>query len=103
MQPFPEQPFGQLGVTAARSDEVGERAEDPPPVQASLEQRLRAGRETDVFAIELGERVPTRLELRQRGLRLAASGPGTHLLLLQRRAVPRAGLQPFDCPNAGMR
>ena len=31
MQPFPEQPFGQLGVAAARSDEVGERAEDPPP------------------------------------------------------------------------
>ena len=55
MQPFPEQPFGQLGVAAARSDEVGERAEDPPPVQASLEQRLRAGRETDVFAIELGQ------------------------------------------------
>ncbi len=103
MQPFSEQPFGQLGVAAARSDEVGERAEDPPPVQASLEQRLRSGRETDVFAIELGQRVPTRLELGQRGLRLAASGPGTHLLLLQRRDVPARVLQRFDGPNGGMR
>src|SRR6267378_5465351 len=105
MQPFTEQPLGQLGVTAACPDEVGERAEDSPPprVQASLEQRLRAGRETDVFAIKLGQRVTTCLELRQRGLRLPAGGPGTHLLLLQRRDVPARVLQCFDRPNGGMR
>ena len=56
-----------------------------------------------MFAIELGQRVTTRLELRQRGLRLPASGPGTHLLLLQRRDVPARVLQRFDGPNRGMR
>src|SRR5438045_7261233 len=91
MRPFPNQPFRHLVTPPAGPYEVGQWTEDS--IQMRLEQRLRTGRETDMLTIELGQRIAPRLELGQRGLRLPASGPGAHLLLLQRRDMPARMLQ----------
>ena len=105
VQRFAEQPFCELGVAAAGPDEIGERSQDGSFTElgARLEQRLGGRGETNVLAVELGERVAPRLELRQRSFRLTARRTSAHLLLLQCREVTPRVLQCFDGAHGSLR
>ena len=80
MQPFAQQTLGQLGVAPAGADEISERPQNTR--KPGFQQCLGGGRQTDVLAVELGERVPPCLELRQCSFRLAPGRSGAHLLFM---------------------
>src|SRR5262245_4386146 len=89
MQPFAQQALGELRIAATGAHEIGERPEHAvPELFADLEQRLRRGGEADMLALELTQRITTRFQLRQSGLRLPPSGARAHLLFMQCGDMP---------------
>ena len=97
MEPLTQQPLRELGVATAGANEIRERAEDTvAELVACLEQRLGRGRETDMLAIELAQRVAAGLELCERRLRLPPRRARAQLLFVQRRDVATCTLERLD-------
>ena len=94
VQPFAQEPLGELGVAAAGAQEIRQGADHAGDFR--LEQRLRAGREPHVLLVELAERVAPRFDLGDRRLGLAPRRARAHLLFLQRGDLAAGVMQRID-------
>src|SRR6266550_3577009 len=87
VQPLAQQTLGELGVAPGGADEVRQRSEHRPRAEAGLrlQEGVRRGRQTHALALQLGERVAARRDLRERLLHLTPHRPPPRFALLRGR------------------
>src|SRR5207249_703436 len=80
VEPLSQQPLGELRVAATRPHEIGQRADDRvAEARLHFEQGLSGRCEADALAVQLGEGIAARRQLRYHLLGLAQTRPRVRL------------------------